>query len=180
MPLEHRGVGRRSASPVVVPEGPPSKLERRLQVDTSFECPATELTPVRPERLPSEAARRWSCSRASALTHQRGPRSGADPRVGEKRNRPRRGPVPSCPHLHGFDLRQLERLRTGRLLRLPKSGPFDELEVARIQRPVAPEVEGQRERPVLRHEGLRGDRSRGECVRAREPVDGAPVLSEVD
>ena len=76
MPLGHRGVGRRSASPVVVPEGPPSKLERRLQVDTSFECPATELTPVRPERLPSEAARRWSCSRASALTHQRGPRSG--------------------------------------------------------------------------------------------------------
>jgi len=116
MPLEHRGVGRRSASPVVVPEGPPSKLERRLQVDTSFECPATELTPVRPERLPSEAARRWSCSRASALTHQRGPRSGADPRVGEKRNRPRRGPVPSCPHLHGFDLRQLERLASGRVV----------------------------------------------------------------
>jgi hypothetical protein len=45
--------------------------------------PAIELTAIRLEGCPPDAATRWSCSQASALTLQRGPAVGAD-RGGEK------------------------------------------------------------------------------------------------
>jgi len=73
---EHPSVGRRSQSGRG-PEEPPSRPERR-QLSTPPSSPAIELTAIRLEGCPSDAARQWSCSQASALTLRRGPAVGAD------------------------------------------------------------------------------------------------------